>query len=157
MTHDEEFTLRARRHMDMIFRVAYGYLKNSFDADDVTQNVLLKLYSEKQEFTSEEHLKHWLIRVTVNQCKNVFRAPWHNQESIDDYAAALGFETTEQTDLFLTVMAMDKKYRIPLLLYYYEGYSMEEISKLLSMPVKTVGTRLRRGRQQLKDQLTEVV
>lgn len=70
------FLQAVARYQDAIFRLAYSYTKSQFDADDVTQNVLLKLYQSKQNFESEAHLKNWLMRVTVNQCKNLFRAPW---------------------------------------------------------------------------------
>ena len=151
------FLQAVARYQDAIFRLAYSYTKSQFDADDVTQNVLLKLYQTEQNFESEAHLKNWLMRVTVNQCKNLFRAPWRAHENMEDYANTLGFEDRESSDLFFTVMGMDKKYRTVLMLYYYEGYSVKEIGKILSVPEKTVSTRLIRARTQLKHLLTEDV
>lgn len=69
MLTKEEFTCLARKYMDTVFRVAMNYLKNKTDADDVTQNVLLKFYKSDVDFESEEHVKHWLIRVALNECK----------------------------------------------------------------------------------------
>ena len=68
----ERFAALAEKYMDMVFRVAYGYMRSRDDADDVTQEVLLRLYRTDTLFESEEHVKNWLIRVTVNQCKKGF-------------------------------------------------------------------------------------
>ena len=152
---EKEFTEAAVRYMDMIFRVAYSRLGNPDDANDVTQDVLVKLYKTEKEFESDSHMKNWLIRVTLNQCGTVFRTPWRSHENIDDYAETLGFEKEEERDLFVTVMKLDKKYRLPILLYYYEGYSTSEIASILNIPANTVSTRLRRAKEKLKEYLTE--
>ena len=89
---DEQFTPLAERYMDTVFRVAYSYLRCRDDADDVTQDVLIQLYKEDKAFESDAHVKNWLIRVTVNRCKNVLRAPWHKAEDIADYENTLVFE-----------------------------------------------------------------
>ena len=152
---DERFVSCAKQYMDMVFRIAYGYLKNSSDAEDVTQEVMLRLYRTETDFASEEHRKRWLIRVTVNCCKSLFRTPWRQQENLDDYAETLGFEREDYTALFTAVMGLERKYRVPLLLYYFEGYAVKEIGELLHLPENTVSTRLRRARAKLKDMLTE--
>ena len=145
---DQEFALAAERYMDTIFRVAYSYLRSKSDADDVTQDVLIQLYKTDTPFRDGEHPKRWLIRVTVNRCKNIFRSPWHRMEDIADYESALSFDA---------VMALDKRYRVPVLLYYYEGYSQKEIAEMLAVPEETVRTRLFRARGKLKTSLTEVL
>lgn len=152
---NEEFANVAKKYMDTIYRVAYSWLKNSDDANDVTQDVLVQLYKTSKEFESDAHLKNWLIRVTVNQCKMIFRSPWNKTENIDDYAETLGFEKEDYRYLFDAVMRLDKKYRVPLMLFYYEGYSTSEISSILNIPEKTVSTRLFRARAKLKDYLKE--
>lgn len=68
----ERFAALAEKYMDMVFRVAYGYMRSRDDADDITQDVLLRLYCTDTLFDSEEHVRNWLIRVTVNQCKKGF-------------------------------------------------------------------------------------
>lgn len=154
---DQQFVPLAQRYMDTIFRVAYSYLRSQADADDVTQDVLIQLYKTDTAFESDDHLKHWLIRVTVNRCKNIFRSPWRKVEDIADYENSLTFEAPEHRELFDAVMALDKRYRLPVLLYYYEGYSQKEIAGLLSLPEETVRTRLFRARGKLKATLTEVL
>ena len=151
----ERFARCAEDYIDMIFRVAYSYTKNSADAEDVCQDTLLQLYRTDTEFHSEEHIKRWLIRVAVNQCRMLFRSPWRRVESIETYAETLGFEREDHSELFAAVMALDRKYRLPLYLYYYEGYSTAEVGKLLGLPEKTVSTRLHRARAKLKTALKE--
>ena len=156
MFTDEQFTCLAKKYIDTVFRVALNYLKSGADAEDVTQNVFLKLWKEKKPFAGEEHIRNWLIRVTINECKTALHSPWRKSENYEYYARALTFPlSTEQSDLFSVVMDLPKKYRIPIYLYYYEGYSTEEIASILSIPRATVATQLRRGRELLKTFLQE--
>ena len=157
MESNENFPQVVYRYQDTIFRLAYNYTKNHFDADDVTQNVLLQLYKTDKDFETEAHLKNWLMCVTVNQCKNLFRAPWRKHENLEDYANTLVFQEEDEKDLFCMVMGMDQKYRVTLLLHYYEGYSIREIAQIMNVPEKTVSTRLARGRKILKEMLTKEV
>jgi len=155
MITDEQFTEYVRLYMDVIFRVAFNYLKSRTDADDITQNVLLKLYRADKVFENEAHLKHWLIHVTINECKRILLSPWRRVDPIDNYAQSLSFETSEQSDMFDLVMELPAKYRIVTLLYYFEGYKTEEISSLLRMPKSTVCTHLERARKRLKLKIME--
>ena len=111
---------------------------------------------EDKAFESDAHVKNWLIRVTVNRCKNVLRAPWHKAEDIADYENTLVFDQPQYRELFEAVMSLDRRYRLPVLLYYYEGYRQREIAGLLGIPEETVRTRLARAREKLKHILSEV-
>lgn len=155
MIPNEAFAQAAEKYMDTVYRVAYSSLKNADDANDVTQDVLLDLFRTDKAFESDEHLKSWLIRAALNRCKMIFRSPWRRREDIDDYAETLRFEDGEYLDLFRAVMALEKKYRVPLLLFYYEGYSTREVAVLLSLPEKTVSTRLFRAKAKLREFLEE--
>lgn len=155
MKSDEQRILLIEPYRDMIFRIAYSYIKCPEDADDVTQEVLLRLLQRDKEFTSEEHRRNWLIRVTINQCRMLFRSPWRKCVSIEDYAESLSFEDHDSSDLFTAVMNLDRKYRLVVLLYYYEGYSTAEIAGLLQCRESTVTTRLFRAREKLRDVLKE--
>lgn len=156
MLTNEQFTCLARRYIDTVYRVALNYIKSPSDADDITQNVFLKLLQEKKPFAGDDHVKHWLIRVTVNECKNLVRSRWWRAESIEEYAGQLVFDNQAQSDLFHIVMALPRKYRLPIYLHYYEGYSTQEIGQLLKLPKNTVCTQLKRGRELLKESLQEV-
>lgn len=156
MLTNEQFTCLAQRYIDTVYRVALNYIKSPADADDITQNVFLKLLQEKKPFDSDDHVKHWLIRVTVNECKNLVRSRWWRAESFEEYAGTLVFDNQAQSDLFQMVMALPRKYRLPIYLHYYEEYSTQEIGQLLKLPKNTVCTQLKRGRELLKESLQEV-
>ena len=151
----EEFIRTAGQQMDAIFRLAFSCLKSRTDADDVTQTVLLRLYERQRPFESDNHLRHWLIRVTLNECKRYWRSPWRRTEDFDSYAGTLTFEAPRDGELFEAVMALDGKYRVVIWLYYYEGYTIAEIARLLHLPGGTVGTRLKRARERLRGMLSE--
>lgn len=152
---NREFELLARRYMDMVFRLAFSYMKSASDADDVTQNVLLRLLRSTKPFESEEHARFWLARATMNECKRALRSQWRKAGDIEEYANELHFETQEHSDLFYAVMELPEKYRTAIYLYYYEDYSTDEIARLTGTPAATVRTRLRRGRELLRAGLEE--
>lgn len=153
MFQEEQFSQIAKKYMDTIFRVAFNYLKNQPEADDITQDVLLKLYLTDKIFENDEHIKNWLIRVTINCCKKAFLSPWKKTEPLDSYADKLSFTTPEHSSLFYMTMELPRKYRLVIYLYYYEGYSTQEIAQLLNIPKATVATHLHRGRKMLKTKL----
>ena len=152
-----EFTQWAERYKDMIFRIALNYYGNPQDGDDTVQEVLLRLYGCKKEFQSEEHVKAWLIRVTINQCKNGLRQKrrrsWVPLEEVD---MPVLFQFPEQSELYRQVMSLPEGYRTVLYLFYYEDLSVREIAQALRLSPTAVTTRLSRARQQLKTNLTEV-
>ena len=152
---NREFELLALRYMDMVFRLAFSYMKSASDADDVTQNVLLRLLRSTKPLESEEHARFWLVRVTMNECKRALRSQWRKAGNIEEYANELHFETQEHSDLFYAVMELPEKYRTAIYLYYYEDYSTDEIARLTGTPAATVRTRLRRGRELLRAGLEE--
>ena len=155
MFTDTEFTGLVKKYIDTVFRLAFSYLKSREDAEDVVQNVFLKLHRQNKPFDGEDHIRHWLIRVTVNECKTLLRAPWRQSESFEEYAATLSFTDPERSALFYAVMDLPKKYRLPIYLYYYEGYSTAELAEILRMPKGTVCVNLKRGRELLKQLLEE--
>ena len=151
----EEFTRLAERYGDTVFRLAYGWLKNPADAEDAAQNALLRLYRADKAFESDEHVRNWLIRVTLNECRQLWRSPWRRTVPVEQYAETLAFEDARDGDLFRAIMALDRRYRSVIVLYYYEGYDIREIADMLRIPPGTVGTRLHRARGILKKFLTE--
>lgn len=156
MLTNEQFTRCVTLYLDTVYRVAFNYIKSAADADDVTQNVFLKLLKEQKPFESDDHVKNWLIRVTLNECKNLVRSKWWKHESFEEYAENLSFDNPAQSDLFYAVMALPKKYRVPIYLHYYEEYSTQEIARILKVSKNTVCTQLRRGRELLRESLQEV-
>lgn len=161
MKDDREFTALAEEYMDSIYRIAMNTVRCPADAEDVTQNVLLRLYRYGPDFESPQHAKHWLIRVTINEAKRVVSMPWRSREaSWDSTIAELLEESADgsifwKRELLQEVLRLPVKYRLPIYLYYYEGYSVKEIGRLLSRPESTVQTQLARGRKALRAVLEE--
>lgn len=155
MLDNEQYTRLVRRYIDTVFRVALNYLRSPADAEDVTQTVFEKLLREKKVFENEEHIRAWLIRVAVNECKKQLRSPWRRVEPLEDYLTAVAFDNPAHSDLYRAVMELPKKYRMAIYLHYYEGYSAQEIASLLRIPKNTVCSHLKRGRELLKLQLQE--
>ena len=157
MLSTEEFKRCAQEYMDVVFRVAFSCLRSQTDAEDVTQEVLLRLYETDYVFESRAHIKNWLVKVTYNECRKFWRRLWRRHENIDDYAEQLAFEETDCQDLFTAVMKLDRAKRIVVVLYYLEGYQIQEIAGILKIPPGTVGTRLARARKELRKYLEEEV
>ena len=152
-----EFYRLANQHKDMIFRIALGYFGNVPDAEDMVQEVLIKLYTVPRPFQNDDHVRYWLIRVTVNLCKNTLRSPWRTRRvSLDELSCAFSFQEPAQSDLFLTVMSLPEKYRTVLYLFYYEDCTVKDIARLLDLKESAVTTRLSRARRALKNELMEV-
>lgn len=141
---------------DGVFRLAYSWLKNRADAEDVMQETLLKLYMEPKPFESEEHRRRWVFRVAANECRKLLRTPWRRRtgplEEADETAV---FDQPAESELFREVMALPPNYRAAVYLHYYEGYSVKEIAVLMHALPSTVQTWLFRARGQLKLKLKE--
>lgn len=150
------FTAAAERHLDMVYRVALNWFRNPADAEDAAQTAMLKLWQADTEFADDEHLRRWLVRVTLNVCRDMARSPWRRHTVPLEELPEPAFSDEERRAVYREVMALPGKYRVPLYLYYYEGYSVAEIGELLRLNASTVQTRLARARGKLKLSLTEV-
>ena len=140
----------------MVYRVALGALGSSADAEDAVQEVMLKFYTQAcvkgKAFENEAHVKHWLIRVTINVCRGSLRSFWRkNRVSLDELAESQVFFESGQSELFQAVMSLPEQHRLALYLYYYEDYSAKEIAGLLGLTEAHARTRLSRARNKLKE------
>lgn len=136
------------RYYKNIIMLAFTYTKSMEDAEDVAQDVFLELLEKKKSFESEEHRKAWLIRVAINKSKNMMNSFWKKKRS--ELQEVCGSMEEADLDLIRAVFSLKPGYRIPIHLFYYEGYSIHEIAELLHEKDSTICTRLERGRQQLK-------
>ncbi len=154
---EEQFTEAVESFGDGLYRLAFSWCRNRADAEDMVQSAFIKLLRADKPFESREHLRRWLMRVTVNNCKKLMLSPWRTrQEPLEDYAERLyAREQTEDSELFLAVMALPQKQRVAIHLYYYEGYSVREISRLLRVNESTIQSRLASARANLKSKLRE--
>lgn len=145
------------KYKDNIFAIGFNYFKNSIEADDVVQETFLKLARSGKEFENEEHLRNWLIRVAVKECKRVSLSSWVKKKvSLEEYTGQIDFDTNEESRVFTAVMSLPKKYRQVIHLYYYEDCCTAEIADYLGISQTAVTTRLLRGRKKLKEDLLEV-
>ena len=144
------------QHQDMVYRIALHWFGIPQDAADAVQEVFLRLYTEEKPFGGPEHLRRWLLRVTVNVCKDALKSPWRKRRVPMESIPEPVFEEPGQRDLYREVLALPEKYRTVLGLYYYEELSTKEIAALLNIRQTAVTTRLARGRELLKQRLTEV-
>lgn len=153
MIPDYEETVR--RYKDTVYRIAFAGCSCRQDAEDVFQDVFFKLYICKKEFDSEEHLRAWLIRVTLNCCKLLRRSAWFRKrtELSNDIPAAEKAENETNEAVIAAVRGLPEKYRAVVEMYYYEEMSCTEIAAALKMNEATVRTRLKRGRERLKNEL----
>ena len=140
-------------YADMILRISYSYLRQTYDAEDICQTVFLKILTNDLRFDTVEHEKAWIIRTTVNACKDYRKSAFFRRTVPLDEAAAMTAPQEPKTGVLEGLKSLPEKYRAPLYLYYYEGYSTKELAGLLKLPGSTVRTRLRRGREQLKESL----
>ena len=151
------FLTIAEQHRDMIYRIALNFFRNIQDAEDATQEVLLKLYLRCEPFDGPDHAKHWLIQVTLNHCRSVWRSPWRQRVSLEELAASIPFAGREDSELFQSVMALPEQHRTVLYLFYYEELSVREIAAALRISETSVTSRLSRARKKLKQEWTEVL
>lgn len=138
-------------YTDMVLRLAAHYAPNLSDAEDVVQDVFEKLVRFEKGFESEEHLKAWLIRVTINHCKSRLRAPWHTRRlPLEELPDTPVFDDPAQRELYDAVLALPQAYRIVLYLFYYEDMPTKEIAAVLHISQNAVTTRLTRAREALR-------
>lgn len=142
-------------YSNMLIRLAFTYLKNTADAEDIVQEVFVALIKRGEGFDNDEHEKAWLIRVTINKCKNFLNSGWTKRTVVlEDNVSTT--DKHDEDDIIGKVMALPEKYRTVIHLYYYEEYSIEEIASLLGKSKGTVGTRLARGRARLKTDIEKM-
>lgn len=144
-----EFEQVVRQYADTVLGVCIMRLSNRLDAEDCFQNTFLKLVEKSPSFSDREHLKAWLIRVAINECRNYIR---DNRRTvpIEAVSETPSFDTDDARDVSWALMRLDEKYREVLYLYYVERYKVAEIGAILGMKPNTVKTTLSRGRDRLR-------
>ena len=144
------------KYADMVYRIAVTQMKNTHDAQDIFQEVFLRLVKHMDTIESEEHLKAWLIRVTLNCSKTNLTSAWRRHtQSIEEQTEEFSFETEEQLDLYEHLQKLPKKYRTVLYLFYYEEMSIKEICEVTGQKEPTVKSELSRARTMLRTELEQ--
>lgn len=160
MTNSDYITC-VEQYSDMVFRIAFSYFGNQADAEDLMQEVFLKILQAERVPETDEEKKAWVIRVSVNQCHSLFRAPFRKRNVwLTDYEwasfaddSSLEEDVTRRYSLYTAVMSLPDKCRIVVHLYYYEDLSIRSIADILDVKETTVQTRLARARARLKKAL----
>lgn len=145
---DEEIL---HRFADMVYRLALSQIKNKSDAEDIFQEVFLRYVRTNTDFESEEHVKAWLIRVTLNCCRNLWNSAWFRKTV--PLEETLQIKTAEESGLLEAVSTLPIKYRSIIHMYYYEDMPVKEISAVLQKPESTITSQLYRARKLLQKNL----
>ena len=141
-------------YADMIKRICFYHLKNYFDTEDIFQNVFFKYMMYDGDFESQEHKKAWFIRVTVNACKDLLKSFFRSKTvSLDVLNNEIGHFNKDEYNVLKAVLTLPNKYKDVIYLYYYEGYSANEIGNILKKNENTIYSLLSRGRKKLKEKL----
>ena len=142
------------RYSDRLYAAAFNICRQQQDAEDAVQDAFIRLYHSHKDFESEEHIKAWLLRVTINAAKSTKRLFWNRmRSSYEEYMDSLVFEEESDKGLMEEVLKLPEKYRIVIHLFYFEEYKVKEIAEILNTSENTVKTRLLNGRRILKDKL----
>ncbi len=138
------------RQHKRIYRIAMLMLQNEADAEDAVQNIFIKYYEKGIEFTDDEHENAWFITVTRNYCTDILRSYWKKQVDFGDIPDTPVEDGEEEGELLSHIRKLPDKYRDVIYLYYYEEYSVREISKMLDRKESTIQTQLSTAREKLK-------
>lgn len=153
---ESELTALVEQYADMVLRIAYQHCFNQSDSEDITQEVFLKLLDHIRELPDREAVKAWLIRVTVNQCKDCNKRAWYRRHTpLEPEREDIAVWQDEELALLDALKRLRPLYRTMLYMHYYEGYKIREIAGILHLRENTVSSGLHRARKELRRILTE--
>ncbi len=143
------------RQVKRVYRLAMVLMGNISDAEDVTQTVFLKAWEKKPDFRDSDHEIAWILTTTRNQCKDIHKSFYRRKRTDLENAPEpqVTLETQMDSEIWEALQSLTEKYRMVLYLYYYEGYSVRELSVILGRRESTLQTQLATGRKQIKSLL----
>lgn len=153
MTADEHFTQFYHRHVAMVYRLCFAYLKSPAPTEDAVQETFVKALTKAPRFEGAKHEQAWLARTAGNVCKDVLKSWWRRKISLDDTADSVDPHRCDTT--LIAVLALPDKYKSVVYLFYYEGYTTPEIAQALRRPESTVRNHLSEARRILRKKLGE--
>lgn len=152
--NDNEIHRIYEKYVDTVYRICYMLLKSETEAEDVCQNTFIKLINSDRQFESDEHIKAWLILCAKNESKNLLKHWWRSKKVSVESISELSVEDKyNDDDTLKLVLSLPDRFKIPIYLYYYEGYSTDEISRILKINPSTLRGQLKTGREKLKTML----
>lgn len=143
----QQIEILVERYSDMVMRIAYQHTRSRSEAEDIMQDVFVALL-KKFPFASNEYEKAWIIRVTINKCKNFLKSARRKNVPLQDYDGAT---LSDKNDMVMEeILALPETEKNVVYLYYYEGYSAKEVGKILRRSENSVFILLSRARKHLK-------
>ena len=158
----ESFDAVMRKYADMVYRLAYSRVGNTYDADDILQDVFLRYIRADKTYTDEEHRKAWLIRITINCTRSFASSAWNRHTDLSEPELNEGApdpklsQTETKSDVMNALLSLPEKYRTAIYLFYYEDLSVAAIAKAVGATESNIKARLSRGRDMLKEKLEGV-
>ena len=158
----ESFDAVMRKYADMVYKLAYSRTGNTYDADDILQEVFLRYIRADKTYNDEEHRKAWLLRITINCTKSFLTSAWYRHTDYEEPDPNIGAEdpalkaAETKSDVMKALMSLPEKYRTAIYLFYYEDLSVAQIAKTVGTSETNIKTRLSRGRELLKEKLEGV-
>ena len=153
MRSEQEVNRAIDLYSDTIRRICMLHLKNAADTEDIFQTVFLKYALSDVCFENNEHEKAWLIRVTINACKDLLKSFWKHTIALDEIIEQPSNISPDHKGVLEAVLSLPARYRDVVYLHFYEGYTVPEISQILHKNVNTVYTLLNRSKQMLQKKL----
>lgn len=154
MRSEQEVNQVIERYADMVRRLCVIHLKNDADTEDIFQTVFLKYALHDAPFENDAHEKAWLIRVTINACRDLMKSFFRSRTvSIDELVEQPASLPPDHREVLEAVLSLPKKYKDVVYLHYYEGYTAPQMSQILGKNVNTIYTLLTRSKQILKEKL----
>lgn len=147
----QEFEEVIQKYSDVMLRCAFAYCENVADAEDVVQEAFIRYLKKSPHFREEEHRKAWLLRVVINLAKNLRRSFWQRNKSELSEDIPAGDNSLRKCEIWSAVQALPAKYKLVIELYYHEGYTIEEIAAITGSKRSTVGLRLTKAKELLKN------
>ena len=143
------------KYSNMVYRICMLYLKSESDAKDGLQDIFLKIWEIQPDFKNEEHVKAWIIQTTKHYCLDILKSNWWKKRTkYEPHQEMTSYENTSDGFVLEQVMSLSAKYREVIYLYYYEEYSVKEISNILHRKESTIQSQLSAGRKKLKKMLS---
>ena len=152
---DEEIIAVYQRHIDMVFRISYSYLKNIADSEDAVSMTFIKYMNNDIVFHSIEHEKAWFIVTCTHVCKDMLKQRWRRHISFDE-KHIVKLETFQIDQTLEAILKLPARYKTVIYMYYYEGYNSEEIAEILHKPSSTIRNQLARAKKILKRKLGDL-
>ena len=151
---EREFERRARACTEKLFRVCYTILPERADRDDAIQEALIKAWRKRGTLRDDAVFEGWLMRIAINECKNVLRRK-KRMPTVELNEMISANDSIPDLALHDALRNLDVKLRMPVVLHYIEGYTIQETARLLMIPLGTAKHRLKQAKSILKEQLKE--